>query len=398
MTKRARSSGANRKLELQRQLRQSQKMETLGVLAGGVAHDFNNLLTGILGFAELGLKSVPAESAAANRFGGIMTAGIRAKELVRQILCFSRAGSQPKESIELGSLVKEALVLLRATIPKTIDLKIVSDGPAVHVLGDSTQFHQILMNLCSNAHHAIGAEPGTITITVRTEEVDLHHPRRGPLLRRGNYAVLSVTDTGCGIKPEFLDKIFEPFFTTKQEILGTGIGLSLVQGLVSSSGGVILVDSIVGEGSSFHIYLPLLKGEVRSAKVVQEKAERGTARILFVDDEEMITVVGAEMLETLGYSAKSFTSSEEALKEFSLAPHTFDLVITDQAMPNLPGLQLIEKVQAIAPNIPIILTSGLGQELNPALLKLRDSIVFLAKPYSIAELSKAVVTGLNKKL
>jgi len=344
---------------LERQLRQAQKMEALGTLAGGIAHDFNNILSAIMGFAELALLDVEKPSPLRENLQQVFKSSHRARDLVRQILTFSRQSEQERKPFEVGLIVKEALKLLRASLPSTIEVrqKVASSGL---MEGDPTQIHQVLMNLCTNAAHAMRDKGGVLEVSLT--EVDLDHDARGELsgLTPGHYLRLTVGDTGHGIEPGILDQVFDPFFSTKGPGEGTGLGLSVVHGIVRSCGGTVKVYSEVGKGTVFHVLLPLIE----TAEPVQPPREspvpRGSERILLVDDEPTLVQLGKQMLEYLGYRVMTQTSSLEALEVFRnlQAGEEFDLVVTDLTIPHLTGIQLALELHRLRPLMPVILCTG----------------------------------------
>ena len=388
------------KLELELQLRQKQKMEAIGTLAGGIAHDFNNILAAIQGYAELSLDDLSNDSPVHEKIELILSSSERAAKLVKQILTFSRNEEleQEKEPLYIVPIIKEVLDMLRSSLPTTIkiDQKIQSESSTV--LADPTQIHQVLVNLCTNASHAMCDKEGG-TIEVSLTDINLGHQTRigEELLERGYYIKLNVSDDGCGMEKEVLEHIFEPFFTTKNVNEGTGLGLSVVHGIVKSHGGAITVNSIPDKGTTFEIYLPKFEsGEIQRPKSPESTRER-KEMILIVDDEEIIVDVTGQILERFGYTVVTRTNSIDALEVFQKRPDEFDLVITDQVMPNMTGTKLAEKLIAIRPDIPVILCSGFPEYINQEELKrigIRESIT---KPISRLEIVTIVQTILEKK-
>jgi PAS domain S-box-containing protein len=391
MTEMRRSEELRSRLETQ--LRQAQKMEAIGTLAGGIAHDFNNILAAIIGYSELSLVSLPEDHQAHWNLEQVLKASQRARDLVRQILSFSRQSEQDLQPVEIGPLVKEALKLLRATLPATIEIRQKIMPQEGRVMADPIQVHQMMMNLCTNAAQAMEDKGGLLEVELTEAELvpgsaPLEHPDLSP----GRYQVLSVGDTGQGMDPRTLERIFEPFFTTKRRGRGTGLGLSVVHGIVMGCGGAITVESEPGEGALFRIYLPVLEGEVESRpKLPQDDlVPLGTERVLFVDDEEAIADLGRRILEYLGYQATVVTSALEALQVFEADPESFDLVITDQTMPGMTGSEMVREMLKIRPELPIILCTGYSAVINPEKARSLGVKRFLMKPLDIAQTARAI--------
>jgi PAS domain S-box-containing protein len=373
------------KKRLEEQLRQSQKMEALGTLAGGIAHDFNNILAAMIGFAELAKDRAFKGSVQENRLQRVLEAGVRGRDLVRQMLAFSRKTEQVKEPLHLSSVVKEAMELLRASIPSTIRVRVKVESESGFVLADLIQVQQVLMNLCANAAYAMREKGGTLTI----ELSDCNVPpadEMGP----GPYLRLVVRDTGTGITNNVMDKIFDPFFTTKTTGEGTGLGLSVVHGIVKQHEGHITAESTPGEGSAFTVYLPKI-AERPEVKTVSEKSvPTGHERVLFVDDEEAIADVGQHMLAKLGYKVKSKTSSREALALLRLDPSQFDLVITDQTMPDITGVELAKEVLTLRPDMPVILCTGFSHIVDEGSARAAGIKAFVMKPLTKKEIARTI--------
>ena len=365
---------------LEEQLRQSQKMEALGTLAGGIAHDFNNILGVILGYAEIIQNSAEPESGLERRVGEISRAGRRARDLVNQILNFSRQGPQERHPMTLVPLVKEALKLLRSSVPANVEIISRMETDRDNVLADPTQIHQIMLNLCGNAAHAMGEKGGTLTVTLaEVREDDPFLPPR-ELGRPERFVRLTVADTGPGVDPEVADRVFDPFFTTKRQGEGTGMGLAMVHGIVKRHDGHLEMENHPGEGVAFHVFLPVTSGEERPMAEAATDLVFREGRILFVDDEKPLTDIGREMLQSCGFEVITRTSSVEALEMFKHKGHEFDLVITDQTMPNMTGLELAREILAIRPDMPIILCTGFSDAVSYD--RLRDIGVgdFIMKP------------------
>ncbi len=376
--------------KLQAQLNQAQKMESIGSLAGGIAHDFNNLLFPIVGLSEMMLDDFPPGSMEHQNLHEIFQAGKRGRELVQQILSFSRQSEQHPIPVHIQKILKEAIKLCRATIPADITINRDIQIDSSPVMADPTQIHQIAMNLITNAFHAV--EPAGGTITVKLKEVDFsHEDDPGVHLASGRYAVLSVSDTGTGIDPAIINKIFDPYFTTKEKGRGTGLGLATVYGIVKIHGGDIRVHSEIGKGSSFHVYLPLMeKAQESDPEKEMIPHPTGTGHILLVDDEKPIVHLEKQMLERLGYSITCFSSSVDALAAFKTDPSRFDLVITDMNMPNLNGMQLAEKLTAIRSDIPVIICTGFSERINKENSAAKGVRGLLMKPVVMKDLAQKV--------
>lgn len=359
------------KAALEIQLRQVHKMEALGTLTGGIAHDFNNILAIILGNAELAKLNISGDHPATKNIDQILNASNRAKNLIKRLLTFSRQDKGEKDFYLLSHLVEESMKTLSPTIPKSVTFQSnissrcrEKNDEQLMIRADLTQFHQLLMNLCVNAVDAMD-EQGTLTISVDEvtfqDPISLNHSGVKP----GTYEYLSVSDTGQGIQPELIDKVFDPFFTTKDVGKGTGIGLSVVQGIIKNHDGYIFIDSEPGKGTTFHIYFPAVRKPTLPTKSDESvHLPIGKERILLVDDEKMLAEVGKSMLENLGYAVTTCTKSTEALELFKKDPNGFDLVITDQAMPNIQGSELAKQMLEVRPDIPIILCTGYSSKID----------------------------------
>ncbi len=378
-------------------LQQAQKMESIGILAGGIAHDFNNILFPILGYTEMLLGDIPENSLFANRLNEIYKGGIRGKELVKQILTFSRQGKSERKLMKMQPVIKEVLKLIRSAIPSTINIKQEINSSCGIINADSTQIHQIVMNLTVNAYHAMEETGGELKVGLK--EITLYEDDVITFdITPGVYACLTITDTGMGVNKNLLQKIFDPFFTTKREGKGTGMGLSVVHGIVKSMDGTIQVYSEAGQGARFCVYLPVVKSSSEK-HAIQTKASLlvGTEWILLVDDEEVIVEMEKQMLEYLGYHVTSRTSSIEALEAFRYCPDKFDLVITDMAMPNMSGEQLAAKLTKIRPDIPILLCTGFSETVTEKKAALSGISGFLLKPFVMMELSQKIREVMDDK-
>ena len=372
------------------QLRQAQKMEALGTLAGGIAHDFNNILGVIFGYTELARWSIPDNLRAKEQLDEVLKAASRAKDLVQQILAFSRQGEKEKRPVQVSLIFKEALKMLRATIPSTIDIS--SDiGSRSTVLGDPTQIHQILMNLCTNAVHAIHNQGGTLEVTLADVFLEPKVGDRYSDLQGGLHVQLTVKDSGHGIDPAIMDRIFDPFFTTKKAGVGTGLGLAVVHGIVKGHGGVIEVESERGKGTIFKVLLPAAESPGAS-DVVETTLARGHERILVVDDEAGLAAAMGHMLESLGYETLCRTSSPEALETFLKQPGNkpFDLVITDMTMPSMTGLGFARELLRLKPGLPIIICTGFSEHIGPERIEKLGIKGFLMKPVTLRDLAVLV--------
>jgi PAS domain S-box-containing protein len=363
VTQRVRAEEAAKVLELQ--LMQAQKIETIGTLAGGIAHDFNNILSPIIGYTELAMGQVGKDSPVWNDLEQVVHAAQRAKELVRQILIFARGGGHKRHAVQLHLVVTEALRLIRSSLPSTIEIsqRIVSRGDTV--VADPAQMHQIILNLCTNAAHAMRESGGVLRIELAGEEVDAKTRVAG--LESGSYVVLTVRDQGTGMDAATADRIFEPFFTTKSAGEGTGLGLSVVHGIVRSHNGAITVESAVGKGTTFRVYLPSAPEDAQNSE--GDRSADATAsgeHVLVVDDEPDVARLLERLLVGRGYRVTSFTSSEEALSAFRSEPESFHAVITDHTMPRLTGVDLARKVKSLRADIPVILTTGYGDGISAA--------------------------------
>jgi PAS domain S-box-containing protein len=351
------------KLTLQDQLQEVQKMEAIGTLAGGIAHDFNNILSAVIGYTELALMDLPKNTPAYHHLFQVIKAGRRAKELVQQILTFSRQSEQDLKPVQVKLIVKEALKLLRASLPATIEIKRDLRSEST-VLADPIRMHQVVINLCTNAAHALRPKGGLVEVKLSDVEVDADYSTNHPELTPGRYVKLTVSDTGHGMTPQIQERIFDPFFTTKEKGEGTGMGLSVVHGIVKSSGGSITVHSESGKGTSFNVFLPIIEMQAEVQRWQNEAIPTGTERILFVDDEETLVVLNQQLLATLGYAVTARTNPLEALEFFRSQPDNFDLVITDMTMPKMTGEELARELIKIRPDIPIILCTGFSATID----------------------------------
>ena len=374
---------------LTKQLQLAQKMEAIGTLAGGIAHDFNNILSSILGYSELARMDAPKVGQFTDYLNNIMSAGNRAKDLVQQILTFSRQSEPELKPVSVKIIVKEALKLIRASLPTSIEIKQNLQSAAL-VMGDPTQIHQIVMNLCTNAGHAMRRGGGILLVELTEVDIDGAVAPEFSAIEPGRYLNLTITDTGEGMPPEILDQIFDPFFTTKKRGEGTGLGLAVVHGILASFGGAIYADSEPGNGASFKIYLPIIEGSCQSMNEIVETLPTGNGRILYVDDEPTIADIGRRILENLNYQVVTCTDSMEALDLFRSQPKRFDLVITDMTMPHMSGEMLAAEMISIRKDIPIILCTGYSHRIAEERSKQIGIRGFLMKPISRAAIAKTV--------
>jgi PAS domain S-box-containing protein len=393
ITERKRVEEALTKTE--RQFRQSSRMEAIGTLAGGIAHDFNNILTAILGYTELALATVPKESRTQRNLQEVLTAGHRAKHLVLQILTFSRQAGQGKKPTPIHMVVREALKLLRATIPSTIEIRQSLKTEAT-ILADPTQMHQIIINLGTNAEYAMRETGGILKVALEDVEVTEDLARMISGLQVGPHVRLTVQDTGSGMTPEVLERLFDPFFTTKPIGEGSGMGMAVVHGIITGHRGAIVVDSVVNKGTKIEVYLPTVPTQVLEPLNDQSPIPTGKETILFVDDEETIVRLGKELLTQLGYTVEVHTSSIEALSVFRQDPHRFDLVITDQTMPGLTGEALSRELLRIRPDLPIILCTGFSHVISAERAKALGIQGYLMKPLAIRDLVPIIRHVLDK--
>jgi CheY-like chemotaxis protein len=364
-------------------------MEALGILTGGIAHDFNNILAAIIGFSEIAAGRVPAESGVQRQLKRIFEAGLRGRDLVKQMLTFSRQTEQKKGPLLVSSIVKESVKLLRASIPTTIRIRTNVKNESGLILGDPVQVQQILMNLCTNAAYAMQDKGGTLDIELSGYSASLSNGEPHGM-NPGLYMKLTVRDTGIGISPDNMDKIFDPFFTTKKVGEGTGLGLSVVHGIVKQHEGYITVESEPDKGSTFTVYLPQIAGEPETDAVSDDRIPTGSERILFVDDEEALVEMGEDILAELGYDVTSRMDSREALALLKSDPSRFDLVITDQTMPEMTGIELAREVLAIRADMPIIMCTGFSYVVDADKAEAAGIKAFVMKPLTKREIARTI--------
>lgn len=381
------------KEEAEKRFRQAQKMEAIGTLAGGIAHDFNNLLNAIIGYSDILLMELPESSETHQYAQQINSAGNRATRLVSQILTFSRRTEEERQLIQIHLLVKEVIKLLRSSLPTTIDIRQNIDDCG-WVMADSTQLHQVIMNLCTNAFHAMREGKGVLEVKLEQVALDQDALLQAGALPEGRYTCLTVSDTGHGIDKITMERIFEPYFTTKKKGEGTGLGLSTVHGIVLSHGGGLSVQSEVGQGTTFKVFLPIaeayaaLPQEKEAVRIIPKPKLSG--RILFVDDVEFNVQLGTNVCQRIGCRVKGVTSSLEALALFRKAPQDFDIIITDQTMPNLTGFELAIEMMKIRSDIPIIMLTGHSDIVDEHKAKEVGIRAFLAKPLDMKILAETI--------
>ncbi len=387
------------------QLQQAQKMEAIGTLAGGITHDFNNILSAIIGYTELAILDVPEESKSKSHLKEVQKAANRAKGLVNQILTFSRKNEQELIPVQISLILKEALKLIRASLPTTIEIHQHIDHEDGIVKADPTQIHQVLMNLCTNAAHSMREnDSGILDVSLRNISIvnsglSIKESEKSEIgLDPGPYIQITIRDTGHGMSPEVMEKIFDPYFTTKKKGDGTGLGLAVVHGIMKNLGGTITVESEPGKGTTFHVYFSKVEKAKRGIdKAANEPLPNGHERILFIDDEYPIVDIGKQMLGTLGYEVMTKTDSVEALKIFKEQPYEFDLVITDMTMPNMTGEKLAKEIMRIRSDIPIILCTGFSEEISEEDAKKIGIREYTLKPLMMEDLAKTIrkVLGVN---
>jgi len=383
------------KKKLESQIQQAQKMEAIGTLAGGIAHDFNNILAAIMGYTELALGEVEDGTGLNSNLQEVLQAVNRAKDLVKQILTFSRQSEKELKPVQIKLIVKETLKLMRASLPATVEIRqqINSD---VLVKGDTTQIHQLMMNLCANAGYAMQEKGGLLNVCLDKVVLDADFGDRYPNLKPGSYLELTVSDTGSGIPKHILPRIFDPFFTTKDKGKGTGMGLAVVHGIVQSHGGEIFATSELGKGAVFRVLLPAIEYQQEIESISENSIPGGSERILFVDDEPDLTKTSKKNLESLGYDVVVRNSSRDALELFKSLPHEFDLVITDMTMPNMTGDALAKELLSIRPDLPIILCTGFSANIDEEKAAAMGIRAFVSKPVLKGEIATTIREVLDR--
>ncbi|MBU1139651.1 MAG: response regulator [Proteobacteria bacterium] len=377
------------------ELQQAQKLEAIGTLAGGIAHDFNNILAAIMGFTDLALLKTEMDSELTDYLHQVQKASRRAKDLVLQILTFSRKNDTERHPIQAALTITETLKFTQATLPATVRITQHINAQQTMILADPTEIHQIITNLCTNAFHALPDEKGTITVTLDNLTITADDLHKHPQLPGGDYLQLTVSDDGCGMDLATQSAIFDPFFTTKEKGQGTGLGLSVVHGIVTDWGGTIKVKSEPGKGSTFTLLFPVTEAVARETEAVVS-LPGGSERILFIDDEEDLRLLAERMLTYLGYSVICCSSAQEALKKMRGDTAGFDLVITDQSMPQMPGTELAKELLSISPGLPILLCTGYSSMVDNDKALTMGIRGFLLKPLSISKMAREIRTILDK--
>ena len=377
------------KIRLEGQLRQAQKMEAIGTLAGGIAHDFNNILASIIGYSELAILDSGPGTKAIQHLNKVLQASHRAKDLVNQILNFTRSKEHELRPLDLKLIINDTLKLMRASLPSTIDIRRWITPQERTVLADPTQIHQVIMNICANARHAMREVGGVLEIRLEGADADPDFTVEHPDLKSEEYLMLTIHDTGHGMKQEMLERIFEPYYTTKEKGEGTGLGLAIVHGIVKSHKGWIRVSSDVGKGTSFIIYLPRASEDTKFEKAETEvdKIPNGSEKILLVDDEEDIVLIVTDILTRFGYEVVSFNKSKEAFEQFKADPASFDAVITDMTMPEMTGTVLAAHIKDIRSEIPVLLCTGHNEFQHGDTLADIGVDGILRKPIAMKELT-----------
>ena len=385
------------KAKLEGQLIQLQKMETIGTLAGGIAHDFNNILTPILGYTEMALEELSEESVLRYDIEQINGAATRGKDLVQQILTFSRQVDFDTKPLKLDDIVKEVLKLIRASFPSNIEIRQDLNSDTGTVLADATQMHQIIMNLCTNAYHAMMGKGGELSVMLDKVKVGSRPIRGLSKIQKGTYVRLTISDTGHGMDKRTIERIFEPFFTKKEVGSGSGLGLSVVHGIVNNYKGTIVVESEPDKGATFMIYLPQHAKEYVPQNERAQKIKKGHGSILFVDDEKEITFMGKRMLESLGYSVSIKSDSMEALEDFKSDPGKYDLLVTDHAMPKMMGTELIGRLKQIRPDLKSIIITGYQDSVPKDAIEQYGIADIISKPLILSEFSELIRKVLTEK-
>lgn len=385
-----RKTAEKEKIKLQSQLQQVQKMESIGTLAGGIAHDFNNILGIIVGNTELAMDDIPEWHSARRNLKEILTSSIRARDIVKQILAFSRQSPQEKKPVRIIPIIKESLKLLRSSIPATIRIHQSISSESDTVLADPVQINQVLINLCINAVHAMGDKGGVLEVGLEDVELDSGDAIQYHDLPSGKYVRLTVSDTGHGIESMLLKRIFDPYFTTKGVGKGSGMGLSVVHGIVKSHGGCVAVNSEPGKGTVFNVLFPCVEDKPEPEVEISIEIPRGKGKILFVDDEKAIIDIMQPMIERLGYEVSVRTSSIEGLEAFRANPNRFDLVITDFTMPNMTGMELAKALFKLRSDIPVILCTGYSEHINEDKAKRSGIRAFVVKPVVLSEIASTI--------
>ncbi|MCP4755973.1 MAG: response regulator [Proteobacteria bacterium] len=378
-----------KRLHLEAQLRHSQKLEAIGTLAGGIAHDFNNLIFAMLGYITMARDGLSDDNPVRDDLEEALIAAKRAKDLIQQILAFSRRQESEAHPIHITPLIKETLKLIRASLPTTIEIQEMIESDCGVIQADPSQIHQVIMNLCTNAGHAMRDSGGTLTVELNETLLDDQFASSHEV-KEGNFLILTVSDTGCGIEDTNIERIFDPFFTTKPVGEGTGMGLAVVHGIVKNYNGAITVASNPGEGTIFNVYLPLVNAMTTTAIEEIKVMSKGSERLLIIDDEESLVKLEKRILEQCGYQVTSSTDSFEAIALFRKRPDQFDLVVTDQTMPKLTGAKMAQEMLRIRPDIKIVLVTGFSKAFSPQQAKAIGIDSYIMKPIDPHSFSKTI--------
>jgi CheY-like chemotaxis protein len=372
-------------------------MEAVGTLAGGIAHEFNNMLGIIIGNAELALDDSPEWNPASDYIREIKTASLRAQDVVRKLLSFARKTPELRKPVQMGSVIKESLDLMRTTIPASIDIRKNIACSTEMILGDPDEISQILINLCTNSVHAMAEESGVLEVGLDTIQLNRASARYDEDLKPGDYVRLRVKDTGKGIDPAFMDRLFDPYFTTKDVDQGLGMGLAVVHGIVKKHDGAIKIESEVGKGTTVDVLFPLIENQTETGTEEIETLQKDAERILLVDDDPSIVRLITQMLKRSGYEVIAKTSSSSALKALKETPEPFDLVISDMTMPEMSGEQLAQEIKQIRPGIPVVLCTGHSNRMDENRAKELGIEAFIKKPFSRKDITKTISKVLYKK-
>ena len=385
------------KKDLEALLQHAQKTEAIGRLTGGIAHEFNNILTAIIGYTEITLGNTLQDTKIQRNLEEVLKAGYRARDLVKQLLTFSRQTAQDRKALHISLIIKEATKMLRASLPANIEIRQYTKNGSAKVMVDPTQIHQVLINLCTNAADSMREKGGIMEVGLSDIDVDSHFTALHPDLKSGPYVKLSVSDTGHGMPRSMIKKIFDPHFSTKTGGNFTGLGLAVVRGIVKSHGGAMTVYSEPEKGTTFSIFFPRVVESILPDIGLSASLPGGNERILFIDDEEVLANLGKQMLEPLGYTVTTKTDSTEALEAFEFRPQSYDLVITDMTMPKITGLELAEKLLQIRTDIPIILCTGFSEMVTRNKATAIGIQEFVMKPIDLSEMAEIARRVLDKK-
>lgn len=380
--------------QLEGRLKQARKMEAIGALAGGIAHDFNNILSVILGYTDLAMADKHPSERYRHYIEHVHNASLRARDLVKQILSFSRQTDKVIDPVQIGLVVKEELKMIQSSLPSNITINSDIKDLDSYVQIDPTHLHQVFMNLCTNALHAMENEGGILGVTLKKKEVTTDKSDEETGLKAGSYVVLSVSDSGSGIDESDLPRIFEPFFTTKGHEVGTGIGLAIVRGMIENYGGAILVDSIRGKGSTFHVYFPLCETPGDLSKSSQSPTPRGSERLLFVDDESAFVELGEELLQQLGYQVDGYSNPMNALEQFKIDSN-YDIAVLDLIMSPMNGVDLTRELRKYRPNLPVVMCTGFSGKMDRSLMEKAGIRHILMKPLVVKEIAIALRDALE---